>query len=126
MKSIFKKYSSKVVKEKPWLGTKRRKGKTFCVKKDLKRKVFGIKYNIGTYIWVSSFVGPRTCEGHVFVTSFMNDETTDWNTSETVPSFPSQGHLGQIVKPMIYLTFLPWHWYPCFPKPLQQETGQTR
>lgn len=36
---------------------------------------------VDTHVRVSSFVGARARESHVFVTSFMNDETADWNTS---------------------------------------------
>lgn len=38
--------------------------------------IIGTTYNIGTHIRVGSLVSSRTREGHVFVTSFVNDETT--------------------------------------------------
>lgn len=33
---------------------------------------------LDTHVGISSFVGTRTREGHVLVTSFVNNETADW------------------------------------------------
>jgi hypothetical protein len=37
---------------------------------------------------VGTFVGPWTCEGHIFVTSFVNDETTDLALISLFPEAP--------------------------------------
>lgn len=33
---------------------------------------------LDTHVGISSFVGTRAREGHVLVTSFVNNETADW------------------------------------------------
>lgn len=72
-------YSSTVREKKTLAEDKRKKRRdSLRIKKIVKRRdVFGVKYNIDTHVRVGSFVGPRTREGHVFVTSLVNDETTD-------------------------------------------------
>lgn len=37
---------------------------------------------LDTHVGISSFVGARAREGHVFVTSFVNDETADWKCKQ--------------------------------------------
>lgn len=86
-----------------WLRTKGRKRRDSSGgKEDVeRRKVFGIKYNVSTHIRVGSFVSSRTCEGYVFVTSLVNDETTNWNTSKTCPKFllkVTPGQIGELMR----------------------------
>lgn len=119
----------KLVREKPWLRTKGRKGEIVCALRRMwrKKKMYSALNIISVDSRPSRLLCRRpdtwrsrirdiACERrnyrlkhkrNVFLVFLLKD--TSWANSRA-------DEIG--------LTFLPWHWYPCFPKPLQQQTDK--
>lgn len=90
-----------------------------------------------TYIRVSALVSPGTFECNVFMATFMHDEWTNCNWHIIMFKVNYFRRKKRTVSAIRYrrerterpffvcakgkLSALPWHWNPCFPKPLHKN-----